>query len=347
MLEGQVSILSSQMLSGKEALFLLESLRHSPLYREDQHTYLLYPDKTLPGFLEKNRIPEEKVWDLNLVRALVEANDTSLMSKDKLGFYHFNGSIHNIKDVERILGELSDRDEYIQLVAQETEDVKHLFEEIFRHSEFTGRSGTFFAYEGLGSVYWHMVAKLLLAVQEVIFYEGDEKARSGLIQKYREIRAGLGFNKSPVVYGAFPTDPYSHTPKGQGAKQPGMTGLVKEEILTRLAELGFTIRNGCISFDFQLLDQRELLQHPFEFSYYDIDGVQKHIQLQAQSLAFTICQIPIIINKSNQDAMIIRFKDGGTQIIQGHVLDEKFSSSIFLRDGTIQNIQVKTCKTGV
>ena len=41
-----------------------------------------------------------------------------------------------------------------------------IFEEVFNHKAFTGRSGTFFGYEGLGSIYWHMVSKLLLAVQE-------------------------------------------------------------------------------------------------------------------------------------------------------------------------------------
>jgi hypothetical protein len=341
MLEGQVSILSSQMLSGKEALVLLDALRHSPLYREDQHTYLLYPDKTLLGFLEKNRIPEEKVRSLKLVKALLDADDASLMSKDSLGFYHFNGGIHSIKDVERILGELSARDGYAHLIAQETEDIKSLFEEIFHHSKFTGRSGTFFAYEGLGSVYWHMVAKLLLAVQEVIFYGQDEEARAGLIQKYKEIRAGLGFNKSPAAYGAFPTDPYSHTPKGQGAKQPGMTGLVKEEILTRQVELGLTIRNGCISFDLQSLDRNELMSHPTEFSYYDVNGVQKHIQLPAESLAFTICQIPVTLNKSTRDEIILQFKDGSTHNIQGHVIDGNSSASIFLREGKIQDILVR------
>ena len=34
-------------------------------------------------------------------------------------------------------------------------------------------------------------------------------------------------------------DPYSHTPGGAGAKQPGMTGQVKEEVITRLGELNF------------------------------------------------------------------------------------------------------------
>ena len=44
-----------------------------------------------------------------------------------------------------------------------------------------------------------------------------------------EINAGIGAHKSPELYGAFPTDPYSHTPGGKGAQQPGMTGQVKEE----------------------------------------------------------------------------------------------------------------------
>jgi hypothetical protein len=48
-----------------------------------------------------------------------------------------------------------------------------------------------------------------------------------------DIRQGLVL-MTLVITGAF-YDPYSHTPKGQGAKQPGMTGMVKE-ILARKAE---------------------------------------------------------------------------------------------------------------
>ena len=35
-----------------------------------------------------------------------------------------------------------------------------LYEEVFDHQSFTGRSGTFYKYEGLGCIYWHMVSKL-------------------------------------------------------------------------------------------------------------------------------------------------------------------------------------------
>ena len=66
MLEGQVSILSSGLLSGEESLALLESLRVSQLYRPDQHSYILYPDRKLPGFLEKNCLTSDQVCGLSL-----------------------------------------------------------------------------------------------------------------------------------------------------------------------------------------------------------------------------------------------------------------------------------------
>ena len=71
------------------------------------------------------------------------------------------------------------------------------------------------------------------------------------------MRGGLGFNKTPVEYGAFPADPYSHTPKHAGAQQPGMTGQVKEEILTRFGELGLRVSDGTVRFEPSLLRPSE------------------------------------------------------------------------------------------
>ena len=39
----------------------------------------------------------------------------------------------------------------------------------------------------------------------------------------------FGKVKTVRSYGAFPSDPYSHTPAHAGAQQPGMTGQVKED----------------------------------------------------------------------------------------------------------------------
>ncbi len=64
-----------------------------------------------------------------------------------------------------------------------------------------------------------------------------------LAAHYHEINKGIGVHKAPAVYGAFPTDPYSHTPAGKGAQQPGMTGQVKEDILSRFGELGVFVQS--------------------------------------------------------------------------------------------------------
>ena len=81
-----------------------------------------------------------------------------------------------------------------------------------------------------------------------------------LVSHYRRVRDGLGYRKSAAEYGAFPADPYSHTAGEGGAQQPGMTGQVKEEILTRWGELGLRFEAGMIRFDPVLLDLAEVPQ---------------------------------------------------------------------------------------
>ena len=342
MLEGQVSILSSGLLSAQETLALLNSLRSGRLYRPDQHSYILYPDRDLPGFLEKNCIAPERVQGLNLVRALDAAQDKRLLHADVDGVYHFNGSLRNLKDVNKVLAELEVDPVYAPWVRAEAEQVRQLFEALFNHQNFTGRSGTFFAYEGLGSIYWHMVAKLLLAVQEAALKargELDGEALSqALLEKYRDIRRGLGFNKSPQVYGAFPTDPYSHTPKGQGAKQPGMTGQVKEEILTRQAELGLRIRDGRLTFDPFLLNPQELLQDPATFTWIDVAGETQSMELPAGALAYTCCQVPILLQTASETYIEVHTTDGEVVSLKGNVLDLAYSQHIFQRDGLVHHI---------
>ena len=161
-----------------------------------------------------------------------------------------------------------------------------------------------------------------------------------LIERYADIRQGLSFNKPPNVYGAFPTDPYSHTPKNQGAKQPGMTGLVKEEILTRQAELGFFIEDGKIAFDFLLLDQNEFLTQPSQFLYWDLEGLQQKIELPAASLAYSICQVPVVLQVSSEESIQVHFTDGSIQRVNGHVLDSINCKHIFQRDGIVHHLIV-------
>jgi len=340
MLEGQVSILSSGLLSAEESLSLLESLRGSPLFLADQHTYILYPDRVLPSFLKKNTLQPEQLKHLQLPARLVADRDTTLFTQDIHGLFHFGSSLRNIKDVRKALETLRNQPGYADLVEKESEAVQRLFENTFRHAEFTGRSGTFFGYEGLGSVYWHMVSKLLLAVQETALRFSSDPAAGKLCDFYRDVRAGLGYQKTPAEYGAFPTDPYSHTPRGRGARQPGMTGMVKEEILTRQLEVGFRFEAGRLVFDPYLLDSSELLSSPRSFAYVDVAGEEQTLSLPAGTLTSFVCQIPVVVRFGDRDEIEIHNADGTSSKVSGLWLDEENSQHIFLRDGVVKHLLV-------
>ena len=159
--------------------------------------------------------------------------------------------------------------------------VLKVFEQVFNHKAFTGRSGTFFGYEGLGSIYWHMVSKLLLAVEEVFFKSESESTPAeklvDLQKIYYNIKKGIGAEKSPDKYGAFPTDPYSHTPSFAGVQQPGMTGQVKEDIISRFRELGVFAKQGKIYINTSLINFDEFLKNDETYIYYDVNGKEQSI----------------------------------------------------------------------
>ena len=168
MLEGQVAVLSSGHLSPEESLEVLAALKHSSMYRADQHSYLLYPDRRLPRFVEKNNIPTKEISRSTLLRKLLADGNRQLVERDVAGRVHFNAAMTNARDISRILDRTSGG-AMARLVTRDAALVLGIFERLFDHESFTGRSGTFFGYEGLGCIYWHMVSKLCLAVQETYF----------------------------------------------------------------------------------------------------------------------------------------------------------------------------------
>jgi hypothetical protein len=343
MLEGQVAVLSSGYLSSKEALNLLDSMKHSALFRPDQYSYLLYPDKQLPKFLEKNRIPESSVKQSELIQTMLASGDKSLVEKDINGDFHFNGNFKNAGDLDHAIEKL-DTSKYGQLIQSERQLLLDTFELVFDHKSFTGRSGTFYGYEGLGSIYWHMVSKLQLAVQEVSLkaIQNNESAEviGKLLEHYYEVNAGIGVHKSPSLYGAFPTDPYSHTPANKGAQQPGMTGQVKEDILSRFGELGVFVENGCLHFNPCLLRKNEFTTQEKAFHFVTIHKEAKKLDLEIGSLCFTICQVPVVYRLSDENYLEIKKEDG--TIVKQHAtsLDKETSTHIFCRTGEITAIMV-------
>ena len=284
MLEGQVAVLSSRRLNTEQAADLLDAMRQSALYREDQRSYMLYPARKRASFLDMNNLPKEAL-SLPIVQRLLANHATDILTQDCQGGVHFSADFNNADFLLRAIQRSSE-----EITTDETEQLLNLYEQLFNHHAFTGRSGTFYKYEGLGCIYWHMVSKLLLAVGECIQANSpypisgttsdSSKAMSDLIAHYKAIREGIGSHKTPAEYGSFPFDAYSHTPSygvpenargvlgcHAGVQQPGMTGQVKEDIISRFFELGVQVQNGQITFCPTMLTDADFRDGELRFTY--------------------------------------------------------------------------------
>lgn len=341
MLEGQVAVLSSGYLGAAESADLLDALRASKMYRDDQKSYMLYPEKELPFFLDKNRIPAESVSDIPFLQKELKTKSQKYIIVDRDDHFHFNGSFRNAAELRKKLEKEEGLDK------QEIDALCNLFIEVFNHRQFTGRSGTFFKYEGLGCIYWHMVSKLFLAVQELWTGNAHECAdilnTERIYAHYCALRDGQGFRKTPAEYGSFPTDPYSHTPRFAGVQQPGMTGQVKEDIITRFGDLGVIIDHGEISFIPALLEFDEFMQEKRLWEYYS-QGKKQTLTIGKNELAFTICNVPVIYHITDKEGLTVCMSDGSLLKFKGHKVNAEISRKIFHRNGEVSKVFVDVNK---
>ncbi len=337
MLEGQMAVLSSGALSAANRSALLDALRSSRLYRADQNSYVLYPDRKLPGFFEKNNIPAAAIAQSKALAAMIERGDRRIVVQD----CERRGSLQRGLPERALLKEALAA---LGLPDEENAQILALYEEVFDHQSFTGRSGTFYKYEGLGCIYWHMVSKLLLAVQEVLDRAACAGEDAAVVERlgshYREIREGIGVHKPPELYGAIPTDPYSHTPGFAGVQQPGMTGQVKEDLITRLGEMGVAVEDGRLRFRGHLVSRSEFLSQARTFHFYDLDGQDRSLDLEPGTMAFTTCQMPVVAHQSGPRRIEITRADGSRETVAGLDLDAGTSATIFERTGAVRRLDV-------
>jgi hypothetical protein len=166
-----------------------------------------------------------------------------------------------------------------------------------------------------------------------------------LAEAYDDVRRGLGFSKTPEAYGAFPTDPYSHSPQHRGAQQPGMTGQVKEEILTRWGELGVVVEDGRLRFTPRLLHQAEFFPSAQRFLYLDVQNQEQSWDLPANSLGFTYCQVPVSYQLADAASILVERVDGTQETVHGNALGAADSVSVFARDRKILRLAVLVLRT--
>ena len=184
--------------------------------------------------------------------------------------------------------------------------------------------------------------QVLLAAQELTYDAVDNcpEQVEALRKYYYDVRAGIGFNKSPQVYGAFPCDPYSHTPSYAGAQQPGMTGQVKEEVLTRYSELGLRIQGGSIAIVPRLLRRAEFLEKDKKFEHTTLQGDIVTTPLKVGQLGFTYCQVPFVYSLGSEISITVAATTG-TTVLKGDVIPSSWAKKIFGRTGEVTRIDVQ------
>ncbi|MDA3949196.1 MAG: hypothetical protein PF508_08215 [Spirochaeta sp.] len=90
MLEGQVAVLSAGMLSSTDSAAVVDALSESALYRPDQNSFTLYPDKSLPRFMNKNAIPSDSPETDAVLQRVASTTGDQIVQKDTNGAYHFH-----------------------------------------------------------------------------------------------------------------------------------------------------------------------------------------------------------------------------------------------------------------
>ena len=119
-----------------------------------------------------------------------------------------------------------------------------------------------------------------------------------------------------------------------------MTGQVKEDLLCRFGELGVRVTDGCIHFDRALMNGEEFLKAPATFEYVDVQQQWQTLALPAESLAYTLCQIPVVHLKGDTPGIEVKRADGSTQKVAGLSLDLDTSRAMFRRAHEVVQLTV-------
>ena len=149
----------------------------------------------MPAFLDYNKVEPKSAKAIATLAQMIEQDDKRIIEASPDGCFRFNSSIRNRFELKEVIDQLASDPSIQSSITNDEKAILDLYEVTFNHKAFTGRSGSMFAYEGLGSIYWHMVSKLMLSVQEIALEEEQDEDFKALVASYYDVQEGLGFRK--------------------------------------------------------------------------------------------------------------------------------------------------------
>jgi hypothetical protein len=102
------------------------------------------------------------------------------------------------------------------------------------------------------------------------------------------------------------------------------------------------VRDGRAAFRPRLLRRREFLTAPEVFEPIGLDGARQRLELPAGSLAFTLCQVPVVYRLGDARRVVVTEVGGVVKEVSGDVLDRERSAALFQRSGRVQRLEVWT-----
>jgi hypothetical protein len=121
-----------------------------------------------------------------------------------------------------------------------------------------------------------------------------------------------------------------------------MTGQVKEEMITRFAELGVRVHGGAVLFDPSLLRSCEFVAEPTPFRFLDVDRQWQQLTVPATGLAFSWCQVPIVyrLDNSVDTSLTVTWDTGTQQLLPDLTLPSEIAEALFKRSGRIRQLDL-------
>jgi hypothetical protein len=100
------------------------------------------------------------------------------------------------------------------------------------------------------------------------------------------------------------------------------------------------ISGGKLVFDPYLLSKKEFLTTESEAGFVLVNGSTKTIHLEKGSLAFTVCQVPVIYKMAGTDQVEVLYTNGTTEWLKTTTLTREISTRIMQRTDEVAELHV-------
>ncbi|MFY7861908.1 MAG: hypothetical protein ACOVP5_06730, partial [Chitinophagales bacterium] len=111
------------------------------------------------------------------------------------------------------------------------------------------------------------------------------------------------------------------------------------DIITRFKELGVRVNEGSLGFSPSFLSKKEFFTESKTVNFISINGNKLEMVVPANSLAFSICQTPVVYTIHSSNQIIINYHDKA-ETIDGILLYKEIAKKIFDRTGEIKSLNV-------